>query len=768
MDKIAHILNNLISRFKWLIIAISFIIIISTGYGASKLSFSMDNRVFFSSENKQLKNLEEFENTYNRENNVLIVIEVKEGNIFTNENLKAIEDITKESWQIPYSGRVDSITNFQHTTVIDDNLMVNDLISDSLNLSPAEIETLKTIALKEPMLKDRLISSENPVTAIVVTIILPESGDITSEVATYTRKLVKSYKTKYPNLNFYLTGGVIFDNALAEVSMEDMKTLMPFMFIVMALVIYFSLHSLSGTLATLIIITASSATAMGIAGWYGHKINSASGMAPIIILTLAVADSIHILSTIFSEMGGGKSKEESIKKSLEINFQPIFLTSITTVIGFLSMNASDAPPFHHLGNIVALGVTAAFFYSIFLLPAIISLLPVKEKTDSMHCICSRTFASAFAKFVIKQRNFLLWAMSGFIIVMAFGITKIELDDNFIKYFDEKFSIRTDTDFLTNNLTGLQTMDFSIPAEKEGFISDPLYLNKLDEFKAWAENQPTVMHVSSVTETYKRINRDMNGGKEKYYRVSDNRELNAQYLLLYELSLPYGLDLTNRINLNKSASRVTITLSDASAREQRELEANANKWIEQNFPSYMEAKATGLWLMFSHISERNINTMLIGTTLALILISAILLFTFKSLQMGLISLLPNLAPAFMAFGLWGLIVGKVGLAVAVISALSLGVVVDDTVHFLSKYLRARKEFGMNERDAVEYSFLTVGSAITATSLILASGFFVLAFSGFGVNSSMGLLTAIAVCFALMTDLLLLPPLLMVFTKRKPRT
>lgn len=768
MDKITDNLFDIIFRFKWSIIATSLIIVLCAGYGATRLGFSMDNRVFFSPANVQLKTLEEFENTYNRENNILIVIEAKDGNIFTNETLNAIEEITKASWQIPYSGRVDSITNFQHTTVERDDLMVQDLISDSLSLRPTEIEKLKVVALKEPMLRDRLVSRKGHVTGIVVTINLPVSGDVTNEVASYTKNLINGFEAEYPDLNFYLTGGVIFDNALAEVSMRDMKTLMPIMFIVMAIVTYISLHSLSGTIATLIIITASSATAMGVAGWFEHKINSASGMAPIIILTLAVADSIHILSTIFSEMGSGRSKEEAIKKSLQINLQPIFLTSITTAIGFLSMNASDAPPFHHLGNIVALGVTAAFFYSIFLLPALISLMPIREKADTMHCICSHKFASSFAKFVIRRQTFLLYAMSVFIIITAFGITRIELDDNFIKYFDEKFSIRTDTDFLTNNLTGLQSMDFSIPSEEAGGISSPEYLRNLDDFTKWAEEQPNVMHVSSITEIYKRINRDMNGGNTEYYRVSDDRELNAQYLLLYELSLPYGLDLTNRINLNKSASRITITLSDASAKQQRELETNANRWIKENFPSYMHGKATGLWLMFAHISERNIKTMLVGTTLALVLISTILLFTFKSVKMGLISLLPNLAPAFMAFGLWGLFIGEVGLAVAVISALSLGIVVDDTVHFLSKYLRARREFGMNEKDAVEYSFVTVGSAITATSLILASGFAVLAFSGFGINSSMGLLTAIAVCFALMTDLLLLPPLLMKFTKRTPRT
>jgi len=145
-------------------------------------------------------------------------------------------------------------------------------------------------------------------------------------------------------------------------------------------------------------------------------------------------------------------------------------------------------------------------------------------------------------------------------------------------------------------------------------------------------------------------------------------------------------------------------------------------------------------------------------LALILISGILMVALRSFKLGLVSLAPNLVPAFMAFGLWALLIEEIGLAVSVVIALSLGIIVDDTVHFLSKYLRARRELGKTPEAAVRYSFQTVGMALWVTSLVLVCGFLLLSTSGFTINSHMGLLTAITVSFALLADFFFLPPLL----------
>ena len=226
-----------------------------------------------------------------------------------------------------------------------------------------------------------------------------------------------------------------------------------------------------------------------------------------------------------------------------------------------------------------------------------------------------------------------------------------------------------------------------------------------------------------------------------------------------MSLPYGLDLNNQINIDKSATRMTVMLRNMTTNSVLALEQRAQEWLHDNMPANLHATGASPTIMFSHIGERNIRSMLLGTTVALVLISIVLVVALRSVKIGLLSLVPNLIPAALAFGVWGIAVGQVGLALSVVTGMTLGIVVDDTVHFLSKYLRARREKGLDAEDAVRYAFSTVGLALVVTSIVLIAGFMVLTFSAFILNSNMALMTAVTILFALVADFLLLPPLLM---------
>ncbi len=256
-----------------------------------------------------------------------------------------------------------------------------------------------------------------------------------------------------------------------------------------------------------------------------------------------------------------------------------------------------------------------------------------------------------------------------------------------------------------------------------------------------------------------MNKNLNNDSEEFYKIPKNRELAAQYHLLYEISLPYGLDLNDRVDINKSATRVTATLGNYSTREVREFLDHAEIWLTQNTPDYMHAKATGATVMFSYISQRNIQSMLRGNVIAIIAISIILMLALKSFGMGALSIIPNAVPIAMTFGLWAITFGNIGMAAASVSAVALGIVVDDTVHFLSKYLRARRDQGLDKPEAIRYAFRTVGVALVVTTMILTIGFLVMATSAFQINEQLGLMTAATMIVALVIDFTLLPCLLL---------
>ena len=745
-----------IVRNRWVVLVLSIIAFAIAASGVRFLTMNPDARVFFSEDNPHLVALEQLENTYVKAENLLFILAPQDGEVFTRRTLEAVEWLTEKCWQTPYSTRVDSISNFQHTRADGDDLVGRDLIQNAAQFSDEDVSMVRAIALDRPALAGRLLSHKAHVTAVQVLVIKPEKSlNEVPEIMVFARDLREQFQAKYPNIDVYLNGSVAINMAFAEIPLQELKKLLPLMFLLILVIIGISTRTTWGTIATFLVIFMSVFIALGVAGWAGAVLVPSSEIAPIIILTLSVAHSVHILSSMRLSMQGGLGKHDALVEALRINMAPVFITSITTTIGFLCMNFSDAPPFRLLGNIVATGVMVAFVLSITLLPSLVSILPAR--VAQRNGIGSRVM-DRLAGFVVMHREKLFWGTGAAIVVLALGILRIDLDDNFLKYFDHSVPIRITSDFTESNLNGLQMLQYSVPARDEGGIADPDYLTKLEAFGRWFKSQPKVTHVAAITEVFKRLNESMNGDDPDFYRLPEERDLAAQYLLLYEMSLPYGLDLNNQINVRKSASQLMVSVKEISSKEIRQLDARAQVWLSENMPG-AHAPGTGLSVVFSYISGRNINSMLAGSITALVVISMILIFALRSLKMGLISLIPNLFPAAMAFGLWGYVQGNVGLAIAIVLAMTLGIVVDDTVHFLSKYLRARREHGMDAVEATRYAFRTVGVALWITSITLVTGFGALSISSFKVNSDMGLLSGITIAFALLADFLFLPPLLM---------
>jgi predicted RND superfamily exporter protein len=763
MSELESKLGPWVIKYRWLIILLSFVLVLAAASGGRFLVFKADYRVFFSGDNPQLQAFDKLEKTYSRNDNVLFILTPKNGNVFTKETLKVVETLTEKAWQIPYSTRVDSISNFQHTFAEGDDLIVEDLVSDAENLTNADLKKIKTVAINEPLLKQRLVSPKGHVTSVSATISLPNIDQTKEvpEVINFARKLAEEIRVLAPNIEIRLSGMVPMNNAFAESAQGDMATLVPLSFVVMFLMLLILLKSFSTTFGIILVIFFSIMTGMGLGGFIGFPLTGPSVSSMTIILTVAIANSVHVLTTFIHEMRTGKDKSSAITEALRINLQPVFLASVTTMIGFLTMNFSEVPPFQHLGNFVAMGVVASLILSVTFLPALISVLPVRIKVKKDD---SDKLMIKLGDFVVRKQKQLMLAMGVLIVTLVVFVPKNELNDVFVHYFDETISFRQDADYIDKHLTGLYIVDYSLESGVEGGISEPGFLNEVESFANWYREQPETRHVNIYTEVIKRLNKNMHGDKKEWHKIPAERNLAAQYLLMYEMSLPYGLDLNNQIDINKSSLRMTVSIQTLSSNEIIELETRAQNWLSENSKYIKVANGTGPTVMFANIGKRNINSMLKGTTLALVLISGILIFAFRSFKTGLISMVPNLVPAAMGFGLWGLVVGEVGLALSVVTTMTLGIVVDDTVHFLSKYLRAKREHGYSAPDAVRYAFKHVGRALLTTSIVLVAGFMVLAQSHFELNSGMGILTSIIISFALLADFFFLPPLLMKLEKK----
>jgi predicted RND superfamily exporter protein len=745
------------------VLIIGFILIIATALGAKNLYFRGDYKVFFEDSNPQRMAFEEMQKTFSKNDGASIIIAPKSGNVFTMQTLSLIFEMTEDAKQTPLSIRVDSLTNFQHTWAENDDMIVEALVYDLADLDQERFAYIRKVALSEPNLVNRLISPNGNVSVINVAVNLPD-GDLTAEVNQITKSvkaLTDKYKAKFPEHDFYHTGDVLMNYSFAAFAERDFKTIVPLMFLTIIIIMWLLLKTAVGTFSTVVVIASSIAATMGVAGWLGMFMSTSTVNVPTMVMTLAVADCIHVISTMLYEMRQGKDKKEALLDSLSLNKLPIFITSATTGIGFLTLNFAAVPILADLGNLTALGVIFACVFSLTILPALIMVLPMKPLPKSINSN-KLGHIEKFGEWVITHHKRIL-PFTLVVTIIAIGFSfKNQLNDVPTAYFDKGTEFRQSTDFQQKHLSGMINLDFSIFTDEDSGVNKPQTLQQIEAFSQWLRIQPEIDHVSTITDTFKRLNKNMHADDPNYYSLPDDRELAAQYLLLYEMSLPYGLDLTNQLNMNKSATRIMTMVKNSGSKELTALESRAKKWFSTNAPD-LTLTAASPGLMFAHIGETNMSSMLKGTLVALVLISCLLVFALKSFKIGVISLMPNLLPAGIGFGIWGIYSGEVNLGLSVVLSMTLGIIVDDTVHFLSKYRHARMS-GSDAEQSVRYAFASVGRALWITTLVLATGFSILMLSPFALNSDMGMLTSIIIVVALAVDFLFLPPFLMAFDKQ----
>ncbi len=736
-------------------------IIVAT-IGGKNLYFRGDYDIFFDGTNKQLLAFDEIQTTFAKTDNLAIVIAPEDGDIFTPQTLSLIQKITVDAWQVPYSSRVDSIANYQHTEAFDDDLLVEDLLYSEYELTPERISKVKSIALSEPVLKSALVSEKGDVTVVNITVQLPEMDKTAEveEVVSSINAMIDRYQRAYPDVTFHKAGIIAMNHAFMTAAQDDSSTLVPTMLVVILVFLTIMLRSILSVIATLIVIIGSVMATMGISGWAGMFLSTATVNVPTLIMTLAVADCVHVIATMRQSMKNGFTKAQSIERSIALNFVPILITSVTTAIGFLMMNMSDSPVLRDFGNLSALGVMVACFLSVTLLPALLKLLPIHVKMETSQD--QKHVMDRLGDFVVSQRRALLPLSVAVIVVCASLIPLNKVNDESVEYFGQRNEFRQAADFMEERISGMTNISIAIKTNESQGIAAPDFLNTIGEFSSWLRDQPETDHVATLADVYKRLNKNMHGDDEAYYLLPQERELAAQYLLLYEMSLPYGLDLNNQINVDKSSIKMVLTVANLGSVELVDLENRIYQWFAEHAPQY-QVVASSPSLMFAHIGETNMASMLSTLPITLVLISALLIFALRSVRLGLISLMPNIAPAVIGFGLWALISGEINLGLSVVVTLTLGIVVDDAVHFLSKYQRARRE-GQTAEQAVRYAFHTVGRALWITTVVLVAGFSVLAMSSFRLNADMGQLSAIVIFIALVVDFLFLPTLLMLFDKK----
>lgn len=483
---------------------------------------------------------------------------------------------------------------------------------------------------------------------------------------------------------------------------------------------------------------------------------------------MAIAYSVHIVVSYARLRRTGLNREDSIGVTLEKNFTPVLLSAVTTAVGFLSMILNDVPPVQHLGILVGSGVLFTFVISVTLLPALLAICPCGIKPTMIrakplhHRNPRSEWTDRLGHFVVQHHHRFFYGLLGLAVIASFPILRLELDNNFVNYFKPGHWYRDAVEFVNENLTGISYTDFSLESGRENGINDPVFLRKVEAFTDYLKTIPEVVHVNSIVPIIKGLNKNLHADDPDYYRLPETQELTAQYLLLYTMSLPFGLDLTNQINVDYSSTRVTATMKKISAKRHREILKEVGSWVAENDPE-LKAKGTGTLVMFAFLSDRVIRGMLKSLALALTLITAVCILALRSVRLGLLSLFPNGLPILLTFGIWGMLGEHVDFVVSIVATAALGIIVDDTIHLLVRYQR-NKNKGMDSGSAFRFAIEDVGHELLFTSIILIIGFGLFILSGFRINSTIGIMISLSIGLALVYDFLFMPGRLMKFDRK----
>lgn len=751
---LAHRIVDFIRHRPWVALGLGLALMLGLTPGLGRIHPDFTHRGFFWSDDPLLIAFDEFERRFGNDDQVVVALHSPSG-IFDLESMQILTELTERMWKVPEVIRVDSLSNYNWVHADGDELIVEPFIPDDEELTTELLAERKRIALAHEVMPSYLISRDAKTAMIFGTIkpgidAPPDAPKIIGAVRALQSELSRGDHV------IHISGGPAVTLGFAEASQNDFSLLVPMLLLCVILLLANTFRSLVGVVLSLFVIFTSVIASVSIGGWLGVEITNVTAVLPQIIIAIGVANAVHLMVTFLRRMARGMSRADAAHYSLLKNFMPTLVTSITTAVGFLSFASANLKPISGLGTLAGIGTLLAWFFSYSVLGALLFILPIKRKElPPERKADAERRAARYTGRLIRARVPLI---AGFALVCLVSVglaSQNTVNSDPFKYFREGFPLRVANEFIEANVGGARGVDIVIDAGREEGVKDPAFLARVEEFQRWLDGRPNVTRTVSIIDILKQTNRSLHGDDPAAYRLPAEQEVVAQELFLYQMSLPQGMNLNDRITVKNDALRITVLwtigTSAESVRVIEEIEAKGKAMG-------LTASVTGKNRLWQSINGYVVETFIVSLSAAVFLISLILVVFFRSLKLGLLAMIPNAVPLLIGAGILWLIGNPLDIGTVLVMSICLGIAVDDTIHILANYGRLRRE-GKSPRVAIEDIMAHTSPALIATSSILVIAFGTFAFGTFTPNIYLGIMTAIILTVALLTDLTLLPALLL---------
>lgn len=749
---------NLIIKRRLAFACLSFLLIGVALIGAPNVGFNSAYKEVVDPENEYRVSLEKMENEYYSSDYIVVYLTHDRFELDSNEGIKIIEGATEQARKIPYSYRINSVTNFQHITALDNSISVEDLYSKDEEINSNK--NITNIIRTDDFIAHRLTDEKGRISLIYISVNIPEGKHTATvlELSEYLKEFKNNLETESPGLNIKFGGSVIVETEMIDSAIQNGVQLAPIVLFLGMLFQTILFRSIKPYVASMSVINGSCMMVLGIVGWLGIELTIISTLSFLLILVIAIANTVHITSNYLTFLNQGHDKEESLRLSFRDNFYPLVMTSITTSIGFISLNFSDNPQFSYMGNMAAAGTIFSLCFTQFLFPFFLLIFNIKvhEEKSSLKTLTG----SVIDHIIANNKKYSTFGIFAVLLCGSFiGMNK--LNDDPSAYFAKGTQLYEAQEQAKEMMPGTKRM-FVILEPMGGSINDPVFLADVERFRNWFLEMKSVTHVLSYTTLLKKINRSMHANNDANYVLPTNPAEAAQYFLLYELSLPFGHDTQDFVSQDQSTVRLDISLqhdldNDALLR----IKEQAQNWYQNNTQTF-SAEFNSIDLMFALNGKRVLNGLLVGAMICVLLITFLISLSMRSASYGLLSIIPNVLPPLAIYGLWGILDGEVIMSAATTFTICLGIIIDDTLYILLKYVRERR-VGVSCEEALRTTYMKSGPALIVTTIVLSSGSAVFCLSNFLPISVIGQMMTPIIILALVFDFFVLPGIIMFFEK-----
>jgi predicted RND superfamily exporter protein len=772
---------------KYMVLVIMLLVTAFLAAQTPELTIDTRDESFFHDDDPTLLAYNEFRDTFGQDDTFIIALKPQNG--LTPEVMQSLFSLHRElESSVPYLDEVYSLVNARIVRAEGDTLIVEELMQ-----APPQTDTKLRQLLKRvdryPLYDNLLISKDRRIVFILVkaqALIslsdddpmagFSEDGSAPPPAATYLsndqnmeiNEAIHKAAAKYRDreIAFHFAGTPAFVAEIQKGILKDMVTMVPLSFGIITLFLMLLFRRLSGVVYPVITVALSLASCLGIMAIVGIPISNAIQILPIFLIVVGIGDSVHILTIFYRNYQASGDKRRSIVDAVGFAGLPVLMTSVTTAMGLLSFAWADVAIIAQLGYIAPVGVMLAFLYTVVLLPALIAIFPVKrpKAVGGRHLLPDRIF-DAIARTTTAHPLIVAVVCTCILSAAAWGALSVKFSHNSLTWLPADAPIRQSTQFLDRVNGGTVMLEVTIDSGLSGGMHNPDLLHRID---AAVQAIPTMsIHdiraakATSLSDMLKEIHRCLNQDRQEFYTVPDTRQLIAQELLLFESS--GSDDLEEVIDSEYQISRLSILAPFKDAILYKDYVDQIETYLKQQLPG-QTIRLTGHMVIFVQMIERFITSMAKSYTIALVVITLLMVLLIGRIGIGLMSMVANIAPVLCIFGLMGFAGIPLDMATILIGSIVLGLVVDDTIHFLHHFRKAYDET-LDLPTAVRETLHTTGRALAITSMVLSGGFFIFTASFLKGNIRFGWLTGCAVLLALAADFFLVPALLTLAMRRK---